>query len=79
MATFQDIRGQIEIKVRDAYAPTPVCFDNVDETRPADAPYVMCIISWPSTAEPVLCQGEGMVENIRGNLQISCYAPGARA
>ena len=31
MATFQDIRGQIEIKVRDAYAPTPVCFDNVDE------------------------------------------------
>ena len=75
MATFQDIRGQIEIKVRDAYAPTPVCFDNVDETRPADAPYVMCIISWPSTAEPVLCQGEGMVENIRGNLQISCYAP----
>ena len=31
MATFQDIRGQIELKVRDAYAPTPVCFDNVDE------------------------------------------------
>ena len=73
MATFQDIRGQIELKVRDAYAPTPVCFDNVQETPP-DAPYVMCIISWPSTTEPVLCQGEGMVENIRGNLQISCYA-----
>ena len=75
MATFQDIRGQIEIKVRDAYAPTPVCFDNVNEERPANTPYVVCIISWPSTTEPVLCQGEGMIENIRGNLQISCYAP----
>ena len=75
MATFQDIRGQIELKVRDAYAPTPVCFDNVDESPPADVPYVICIISWPSTTEPVICQGESMVENIRGNLQISCYAP----
>ena len=72
MATFQDIRGQIEKKVQDAFAPTPVLFDNVQETPP-DAPYVMCIVSYPSTSEPVICQGDSMVENIRGNLQISCY------
>ena len=81
MATFQDIRGHIESKVNTAFGrlnpPVEVVFDNVQETPPA-LPYVICLISYTNTTEPVLCQGESMVEALNGNLQLSIYAPRAR-
>ena len=52
-------------------------FDNTFETPPA-LPYVVCLVSYTSTTEPVICQGESMVEALNGNLQLSIYAPRGR-
>ena len=41
-------------------------------------PYAVCLISYVNTTEPVVCQTESAVENLRGNLQISVYAPRGR-
>ena len=79
--SFADVRQVIETKVNDAYqglSPAiPVVWDNVQETPP-DLPYVMCLISYTSTTEPVICPGGGALERLLGNLQLSCYAPRAR-
>ena len=72
-STLADIRSYIETRVADAYPGITVCFQNVDETPPP-VPYVICMISYPTTTEPVICQNESAVEQLRGNLQISCYA-----
>ena len=50
--------------------PIEVMFDNVQETPPA-LPYVICLISYLDVTTPVICQGESMVEQINGNLQLS--------
>ena len=79
--SFASIRSVIESKVWGQYqALSPsvaVLFDNVQETPP-DLPYVICIISYTTTTESVLCiDGEGL-EAIVGNLQLSCYVPRAQ-
>ena len=72
--SFQQIRSYIESRVATAYSGTTVIFDNVQDTPPP-VPYVLCLISYPTTTTPVLCvTGESMMEQIRGNLQLSCYA-----
>ena len=77
----QAIRAHIESKVYEAYQalvpPIEVMFDNVQETPPA-LPYVICLISYLDVTTPVICQGESMVEQINGNLQLSVYAPRGR-
>ena len=71
--SLAQVRAYIETRVAAAFPGITVVYDNVQETPPP-VPYVMCLISYPSTTEPVLCQDESMIENLRGNLQISCYA-----
>ena len=79
--SFQLIRAHIESRVNDAFQamvpPLEVMFDNVQETPPA-LPYVICVVSYTDTTLPVVCQTESMVEDIRGNLQLSIYAPRGR-
>ncbi len=72
-STLADIRSYIETRVAAAYPGVTVVFDNTFETPPP-VPYVICLISYPTTTEPVICQYESAVEQLRGNLQISCYA-----
>ena len=72
-ATLAHIRSYIETRVAAAYPGVTVVFDNTFETPPP-VPYVICLISYPTTTEPVICQNESAVEQLRGNLQISCYA-----
>ena len=57
--------------------PLEVMFDNVQETPPA-LPYVVCTISYTDTTLPVLCQTEGHVEQLNGNLQLAVYVPRGR-
>jgi len=79
--TFADVRAVIESKVFEVYqnlsTPVEVVFDNTLETPPA-LPYVLCLVSYTSTTEPVICPGGGALERLLGNLQISCYAPRAK-
>jgi len=79
--TFQALRAHVESKVYAAYQalnpPVEVIFDNTFETPP-DLPYVICIISYPSTTVTTICQEESGMEQIRGNLQLSCYGPRGR-
>lgn len=76
--SFAAVRSVIESKVYDTFQnlaqPVEVVFDNVQETPPA-MPYVVCIVSYVSTTEPVICPGGGAIERLLGNLQLSCYAP----
>lgn len=78
--TFASVRAVIEKKVFDQYQAlspaVPVVFDNVQEIPP-DLPYVICLVSYTTTTEPVLCIDGGAIEDLRGNLQLSCYAPRA--
>lgn len=71
--SFQQIRSYIETRVAAAFPGITCVFDNTFETPPP-VPYVICLISYPTTTMPVLCTSESMVEQLRGNLQISCYA-----
>ena len=79
--SFAAVRSVIESKVWNQYqglsTPVGVVFDNVQEVPPA-LPYVICLISYTSTTEPVICPGGGAVERLLGNLQLSCYAPRAQ-
>ena len=74
--SFSTVRSVIESKVWDQFQnlnpPVEVIFDNVQETPPA-RPYVICLISYSSTTEPIICPGGGAIENLRGNLQLSIY------
>ena len=72
-ATLADVRAYIETRVAAAYPGVPIVWEGVQETPPP-VPYVVCLISYPSTTESLLCRDESMIENLRGNLQISCYA-----
>ena len=72
--SFATVRSYIETRVAAAFPGITVIFQNVQETPPDAYPYVICLISYPTTTEPVLCQTESAVEQLRGNLQISCYA-----
>jgi len=73
MSSLASIRSYIETRVAAGFPGITIVYENVQETPPP-LPYVMCIIGYPSTTEPVLCQTESMVEQLRGNLQLSCYA-----
>lgn len=79
--SFQAIRAHIESRVNTAFGslspPVEVVFDNVQETPPA-LPYVVVSISYTDTTIPVLCQTDGAVEQINGNLQLVAYAPRGR-
>ena len=79
--SFQKIRSHIESKVNSTFQalvpPVEVIFDNVQDTPPA-VPYVLCLISYNNTTEPVICSDGGAVENLRGNLQLSIYGPRGR-
>ena len=75
--TFSQVRSYIETRVAAAYPGITIVWENVQETPPP-VPYVICLISYPTTTEPVLCQTESAVEQLRGNLQISCYAERGR-
>ena len=57
--------------------PVAIVYDNVQETPPADPTqdWVLINISYPSITEPILCPDESGIEYIRGNIQVSCYAP----
>ena len=76
--SFAAVRSVIEGKVYDTFQSlspaVEVVFDNVQETPPA-MPYVVCIVSYTSTTEPVICPGGSAIERLLGNLQLSCYAP----
>ena len=39
---------------------------------------MVCLISYVSTTETVICQSEAAIENLQGNLQLSIYAPRGR-
>jgi len=73
MSSLALVRSYIETRVAAGFPGITIVYENVQETPPP-VPYVMCLIGYPSTTEPVLCQTESMVEQLRGNLQISCYA-----
>lgn len=73
MSSFALIRSYIETRVAAAFPGITVVYENVQETPPA-LPYVSCMISYPSTTEPVLCQTESMVERLFGNLQLTGYS-----
>lgn len=82
MATFQDIRGQIELATRDALtaAGLPIqwiFFDNVqEEPPPPTQPFAVLSISFPGIAEDVLgCQP---VERIQGTMTCIVYSPRAQ-
>ena len=75
--SFATVRAYIETRVAAAYPGITIVWENVQETPPP-VPYVICLISYPTTTEPVLCQTESAVEQLRGNLQISCYAERGR-
>ena len=79
--SLADIRAHIESRVNTAFGnlnpPVEVVFDNVQETPPA-LPYALVSISYTDTTIPVLCQTDGAVEQINGNLQIAVYAPRGR-
>ena len=74
--TFASVRAVVESKINSAYQAltpaVPVMFDNVQETPP-DLPYVVCVMSYVSASEPVICPGGGSLERLVGNLQLSCY------
>ena len=73
--SLQAIRAVIEQRIQSAYAVDriPVCWDNTFETPPP-LPYVICLIDYVDVAQPLVCQVEPLIEDLRGNIQISCYA-----
>lgn len=75
--SFASVRAVIESKISSQYqtlsVPISVVFDNVQETPPA-LPYVVCLISYLTTTEQIMCFDEGAIESLFGNLQLSCYA-----
>ena len=79
--SFSEVRAVVESKIWNAYqalsTPIEVVFDNVQEVPPS-LPYVVCIMSYVTTTEPVICPGGSAMERLLGNLQLSCYAPRAQ-
>ena len=76
--SFQQIRATFESALNNAYAgldpAVPVLFDNVQETPPSTYPFVVVNLNFNSTTAPVLCPNEGAMEQIRGSVQVTCYA-----
>ena len=79
--TLQRIRAYIESSVNAAYAgladPVTVVFENTLDTPPA-LPYVLCLIDYTSTTELLVCNLEPATEDLRGNLQLSCFVKRGR-
>ena len=79
--SFAAVRAHIETKVFTAFQnlepPLEVVFQNTMETPPS-LPYVRCIVSYSNVTLPVICNDDGNIEQINGNLQLSVYAPRAR-
>ena len=73
--SLQAVRAVIEQRIQSAYAVDriPVCWENTFETPPS-LPYVVCLIDYVDVAQPLVCQVEPLIEDLRGNIQISCYA-----
>ena len=73
--SLQSVRAVIEQRIQAAYAVDriPVCWDNTFETPPP-LPYVVCLIDYVDVAQPLVCQVKPLIEDLRGNIQISCYA-----
>ena len=79
--SFQLIRAHIESKVFAAFQNLNPPVEVVLITRaesPPDLPYVLCTISYVDNTERVICSDGGAVENLKGNLQLSIYAPRGR-
>ena len=76
MSGFQSIRATFEVALNDAYAglspAVPVVFDNTLETPPP-LPHVLVNLTYTDMTNPVLCKEEAAMEQIRGNIQVSCY------
>ena len=74
--SFQAIRATFETALNDAYAglspAVPVVFDNVQETPP-ELPHVLVNLTYTDMTNPVICKTEAAMEQIRGNIQVSCY------
>ena len=73
--SLQAVRAVIEQRIQSAYAVDRivVIFSNTYETPPP-LPYVVCLIDYVDLAQPLVCQVEPLIEDLRGNIQISCYA-----
>ena len=72
--SLQSVRAVIEQRIQAAYAVDRifVAFDNTFETPPP-VPYVVCLVDYVDVAQPLVCQVEPLIEDLRGNIQISCY------
>ena len=74
--SFQAIRSTFEVALNDAYAglspAVPVVFDNTLDTPPP-LPHVLVNLTYTDMTNPVLCKEEAAMEQIRGNIQVSCY------
>ena len=73
--SYQEIRARYELAIRDAVAPVPVMFDNVQEEIPtpggSDQYYVVLTISFAQSMAPALACGP--VVAIEGNVQAIVY------
>ena len=73
--SYQEIRARYELAIRDAVAPVPVMFDNVQEEIPtpggADQYYVVLTISFAQSMVPALSCGP--IGAIEGNVQAIVY------
>ena len=72
--SLQSVRAIIEQRIQAAYAVDriAVVFNNTFETPPP-VPYVVCLVDYVDVAQPLVCQVEPLIEDLRGNIQISCY------
>ena len=74
--SFQAIRSTFEVALNDAYAglspAVPVVFDNTLDTPPP-LPHVLVNLTYTDMTNPVICPNEAAMEQIRGNIQVSCY------
>lgn len=81
---YQKIRARYELAIRDAVAPVPVMFDNVQEEIPlpggSDQTYVVLTISFATSILPALSGPPsedvacGPIGGINGNVQAQVYS-----
>lgn len=76
--SFAKIRAMFERELNAAFQamvpPVPVMFDAVQETPPGQE-FAVVNLSYTTVALPILCPNEAGIEDITGNVQISCYSP----
>jgi hypothetical protein len=82
--TLAAIRALFETEITTAYSsmaqPAVVVYDNVQEIPPADASggFVILSIAFAALTDPLMCPTEGMIDHVRGTVQLACYAPRAQ-